>query len=450
MSKAVSAIIDHLANESVLFLCGERDSTQPAYSAAKLFSTRETSGSNDQTFFLQTNRFDTFQDFAGSSAYPRSIICFASFEQIPLPFAAEACKDFSNQLTAASRINVSELPYYSKTPEEVGAAAPNFIVFDIPKERAVLNQWLALAQQIADTLGIDITLLIAGEKAGGIKSLVKRIKSESYRFLRVTHLDKQKVGSHDLLAISITQNEPGDLHLVEKQFEAFRTLNEVSVHIPAADETHDSLSFLTFTKAGVYGDGKVDEGSKELIDVLYHFGPDLIDHVQHSQTCPSSKSKEEEKPIQFLDLGCGSGILGSAAVQLFRLFDPDSPIQLTATDNNAEALLASYATLALLQDAQTNIEVVASDAGEDMCQGSSKVKYDLIVCNPPFHQGFTSSHQLHERFLSHAVTALAKNGVLFLVVNRFLAIEEKLKRHKLSYRALAQSNRFKVLRCQRM
>lgn len=165
-----------------------------------------------------------------------------------------------------------------------------------------------------------------------------------------------------------------------------------------------------YSKPGVFGWNKTDTGSQLLIQVLAGLPVD----TQH----------------RVLDLGCGYGYLAMQAHQLgYRHID--------ATDNNAAAIVACQANYAL-----HNIQgqVIADD-----CAAAIDKRYDLIVCNPPFHQGFAHDKALTTRFCQTASRLLNNNGQALFVVNQFIGLEKVASSCFGKQRTLFSGQGFKVL-----
>src|SRR5690606_33271185 len=136
-------------------------------------------------------------------------------------------------------------------------------------------------------------------------------------------------------------------------------------------------------KPGVFGWDKIDVGSALLAQYLPQF---------FSTYLPQSKG--DGKP-ELLDLGCGYGYLSMIAATV-------GNFTITATDNCAAALVActkNFHTHAV------DGTVIGADSGDSI--GDS---FDVILCNPPFHQGFQQDRALSEKFLSATKRLLAADG----------------------------------------
>ena len=72
-------------------------------------------------------------------------------------------------------------------------------------------------------------------------------------------------------------------------------------------------------------------------------------------------------------------------------------------------------------------------------------QYDVIVMNPPFHQGRATEPGIGSAFVNTALGALKKGGKLFLVANRGLPYEGDLQAGSSACGELAVDGRYKVL-----
>lgn len=133
-----------------------------------------------------------------------------------------------------------------------------------------------------------------------------------------------------------------------------------------------------------------------------------------------------------LDLGCGAGIVGAYLKQHNPL------IELTMSDIHALALASTRETLARNQ---LSAILVASDVFSDI-----DGKFDLIVSNPPFHDGIDTAYRAVNALISQAKNHLLPRGELRIVANRFLSYPDLLDRYFGSHQVLAKSNKFKVYR----
>jgi len=81
----------------------------------------------------------------------------------------------------------------------------------------------------------------------------------------------------------------------------------------------------------------------------------------------------------------------------------------------------------------------------DLAGEPVKDKYDLIVMNPPFHEGHAAEPSLGQAMIKAAASALRGGGRLLLVANRGLPYEPVLAAHFKEHGETCRNARFKVL-----
>lgn len=171
----------------------------------------------------------------------------------------------------------------------------------------------------------------------------------------------------------------------------------------------DSIEF--WSKPGCFGWQKVDLGSQLMMDYL------LEHHLIKSNTTG-------------LDLGCGYGYLSLRAKQA-------GISSIDATDNCAAAIKACAKNF-------THHNIEGNVFASNMNGGNNK-QYDIVLCNPPFHQGFDHNKQLIEQFVLQAKKALRAGGEAFFIVNQFIGIEKVANKHFKDCKVLTNSKGFKLL-----
>ncbi|WP_264289550.1 16S rRNA (guanine(1207)-N(2))-methyltransferase RsmC [Duffyella gerundensis] len=133
-----------------------------------------------------------------------------------------------------------------------------------------------------------------------------------------------------------------------------------------------------------------------------------------------------------LDVGCGAGVLSAT------LASHSPKVRLTLTDVNAAAVAASKATLAANQ---LEGEVFPSNVFSDVTG-----RFDMIISNPPFHEGTQTSLDAAQTLIRGAAKHLNTGGELRIVANAFLPYAQVLDETFGSHEVLAQTGRFKVYR----
>ena len=137
-----------------------------------------------------------------------------------------------------------------------------------------------------------------------------------------------------------------------------------------------------YSKPGVFGWNKIDLGTELLLQSL----PNILKQYDHPF-------------CNILDLGCGYGWI-FANLPHYVSQTTLSNVRITATDNNATAIACAKKN-ALINP--LNIDIIADD-----CATHINEKFDLILCNPPFHQGFAHDKTLTQKILRSNQAAFNK------------------------------------------
>ncbi|SCB74391.1 16S rRNA (guanine(1207)-N(2))-methyltransferase RsmC [Kosakonia oryziphila] len=164
---------------------------------------------------------------------------------------------------------------------------------------------------------------------------------------------------------------------------------------------------------------------KTLPGVFSRDGLDVGSQLLLSTLTPHTKGK-------VLDVGCGAGVL--AAV----LASHSPKVRLTLCDVSAPAVEASRATLAANG---FEGEVFASNVFSEVTG-----RFDMIISNPPFHDGLQTSFEAAQTLIRGAVRHLNSGGELRIVANAFLPYPEVLDQTFGFHEVIAQTGRFKVYR----
>ncbi|MDF2182311.1 methyltransferase [Neptuniibacter sp. CAU 1671] len=265
------------------------------------------------------------------------------------------------------------------------------VIYRISKEKPVVHH---LINQAFRALKPGGQLLLAGAKTEGIKTYFSKAKA------LFGEGDCSKTAG-DIWFAQLTKTSTDMSALLDDQ-------NYTRIRAVAADE-----QFEYFSKPGVFGWDKIDKGSAYLIEHLDQFLMTLI-----------------EPPRSALDLGCGYGYLS------LNLSHLDIPV--TATDNNAAAIKAC--------EYNFNRYPIDAQAVADNCAEQIAKKFDLIVCNPPFHAGFSVDGDLTDRFLKAAHDHLESRGIACFVTNLHIPLERKAARWFKQAEVIAANGHFKLIR----
>lgn len=135
-----------------------------------------------------------------------------------------------------------------------------------------------------------------------------------------------------------------------------------------------------------------------------------------------------------LDLGCGNGVLGLSALAA------RDDIQVAFSDVSSQAVAS----------AERNC-VQCGFGGRSRFHHTDAVpmgeSYDLILCNPPFHEGGTVGDHIALRMFRQSAKALSGRGKLLVVGNRHLGYHVKLRNSFRQVKQLSASPKFVVFAC---
>ena len=165
------------------------------------------------------------------------------------------------------------------------------------------------------------------------------------------------------------------------------------------------------TAVGVFSADRIDPGSELLANAL-----------------------PKKLPSHIADLGAGWGFLSSAILER----DGVASLDLIEADRLA------------LDCAEQNItDVRARFIWADATDHIAERKYDGIVMNPPFHAGRASDAGLGRDFIDAAARLLTPSGQLWMVANRHLPYEARLRERFRKIEELPGSGAFKLFHASR-
>jgi len=229
----------------------------------------------------------------------------------------------------------------------------------LQKSKPLMDFWLAM---VLSFLPEGAPVWLVGENDEGIKSWKKRLKRD---FGSVRSIDNAR---HCVLL------EAGEPLTTPDRFDPTQWFESFSA---GGNTTISSLP-------GVFSHGRLDQGTRVLLDTL--------------NSVPAGK---------VLDFGCGAGVICAHMHALAGDHD------FTLVDCDALALASSERTL---QDAGCQSFRVLPSDGLTAVSGA----YDLIISNPPFHQGVRTNYAVTEQFLAQSRQLLRPGGELRIVANSFL------------------------------
>jgi len=182
----------------------------------------------------------------------------------------------------------------------------------------------------------------------------------------------------------------------------------------------DGVETTLISKPGVFAWDRLDDGTAALVGAMEIGAGDAV-----------------------LDLGCGAGPAGLAAAR--RLADLPSPARggvgggVVLVDADARAVESARRTLAA--NGVAGGEVLLSDCASAV----SARRFDVVITNPPFHQGVGVDYEVACQFVRDSAQVLRPGGRLFLVANRFLRYGDLIAEIFGSVETAHADNRYHVL-----
>jgi 16S rRNA (guanine1207-N2)-methyltransferase len=172
------------------------------------------------------------------------------------------------------------------------------------------------------------------------------------------------------------------------------------------------------SKPGVFSWNRLDDGTAALVSTMEMGEADVV-----------------------LDLGCGAGLAGLAAARAA----PHGEVVLI--DADVRAVESTRRTLTA--NGIENAEAFLSDCASVLLSSGAHRRFDVVIANPPFHQGRGVDFDVARQFVVDAARVLRIGGRLFLVGNRFLRYGELIKKSFGNVITAYTDNRYLVLKATR-
>ena len=277
-----------------------------------------------------------------------------------------------------------EIPRLFETRNDMSQINYDVAIINAPKGREVGRRLIRSALR---ALKIGGRLYIGGANRGGVKSLIEDASD------LIGSLNVVKIKASHRVAVGVYANpiDPGD----EPEF----TEHTITVR---------DQSWRYASSPGVFAWDHLDDGSRVLIETMQLKPTDSV-----------------------LDLGCGSGLVGLIAASLAR-----SVVSVDASALAVEATRRTYEINRVL-----TAEALISDCASAVFDRT----FDVVVTNPPFHQGVGTEYAVARQFVIDGARVLKPGGQLWLVANRFLRYEDTLADRLAEVRVAYEDQRFKVL-----
>lgn len=143
--------------------------------------------------------------------------------------------------------------------------------------------------------------------------------------------------------------------------------------------------------------------------------------------------------VRVADVGCGSGILGTVAA----LQNPDAVLLFADESYMAVASAESTFRGAVGPDRQAEFRVT------DVLDGIAADSVDIVLNNPPFHDGHVKGDAIAWRMFVESRRRLRVGGEVYVVGNRHLDYQDKLKHIFGNCDVVGSNAKFSVLRARR-
>ena len=175
--------------------------------------------------------------------------------------------------------------------------------------------------------------------------------------------------------------------------------------------------------AGVFSASRLDDGTGFLLD---HLTPTA-------------------EPLRVVDLGCGNGALG------VRIAFNNPNAEVTFIDESYRAVASDAATFRANLGPERTARYFVGNGMFEMANGAplSKGSIDRVLNNPPFHEDYAICDAVATQMFTESREVLKRGGELWVVGNRHLAYQTKLKRLFGNCDLVAINAKFVVLRAVR-
>lgn len=209
------------------------------------------------------------------------------------------------------------------------------------------------------------------------------------------------------------------------------------VSVARIDERELSAPIDVEALGGVFAGAKLDLGTRSLLTAL----PDALNELGLGSAERGGKAVNtgvagvaaSDQPLTVLDLGCGTGIL---AIEAARRIAGASVI---ASDRSWIATESARRTIE--RNGLADRIRVVRDLGASSLPDAS---VNLILCNPPFHDGRAVERDLAGPIFEDAGRVLAPGGAMVTVFNSHLGHRQRLERHIGPTRQIARDPRFTI------
>lgn len=267
-------------------------------------------------------------------------------------------------------------------------APPALVIIKIPRTLALLEYQLI---NLSKVLSPDTKVIAAG-KVKAVQNSVLRL-FEKYIGKTTTSLAKKKA------------------RLIFSRFE-----KKPSNDSPYPTTVTDPLiSFELHNHANVFCREHLDIGARILLKNL----PDATDQ-------------------KVIDLGCGNGVLGVS------ILSKNPSAHVTFVDESFMAVESARLNVIAHLGSDERASFVVSNCLEEVLKDAES-SYDLVLCNPPFHQQNAITDHVAYQMFKDSKSGLKHGGELRIVGNRHLDYPQKLKKLFGGYQVIDSNKKFSIL-----
>lgn len=272
--------------------------------------------------------------------------------------------------------------------QEVLTSNASLVLIKIPRSLALLEQQLITLQSVLD----ENTTIIAAGKVKTVQNSVLKL-FEKYIGTTTTSLAKKKA------------------RLIFSKYEGIKTQKS-----PYPTVVSDPLIPFTLSNhANVFCREHLDIGARILLKNL-----------------PNALNKK------VIDLGCGNGVIGVS------ILDQNKDAHVTFVDESFMAVESARQNVLNHIGSEERATFIVSNCLEELLKEQSS-NYDIVLCNPPFHQQNTITDHVAHQMFSDAKKALKHGGELRIVGNRHLDYPIKLKKLFGGYEVIDSNKKFSIL-----
>lgn len=268
----------------------------------------------------------------------------------------------------------------------------DLVVWRVPKSLSLFEQQIARLQPLLK----PETIILAG---GMDKHLLPDTKTLLERLGRVTTL-------------------PG-----KKKSHVFQIAVDTTLPAPCEPKTNQ----LTLTECNLTLSGDAAVFARDRIDIGARF------FIEQFSQLPAAQ--------RIADLGCGNGLLSLALAKQLAKSPQDVAAEIHLFDESYQAVNAAKINW------QNNIGTPNPSHFhiDDGLSNYDGEPFDLILCNPPFHQQHVVGDHIARQLFMQSKQHLRKGGELWIVGNRHLDYHLTLKKLFGNCRQIATNSKFVVL-----